>query len=371
MNQGHFELNQSEVLAAKQALDRLIRKQRVHLYKPIQIAEILYKVRQGILTIDDVRYNLESYRNRSKNWRDEITKLLLDQVSTSSQKYQDNVFEPNAIPPATLAVLAEANVEGVVGRYIYQQFWMRQQKIVRLAEMLQSATPEEFDLEAFLAEFERDPGIKRSIDKAFEIVVYALFNTLVTHLRVQVRLKIDPARMDILKAFEDFTQLVLGIDSNNPEFSIKASLYRAGVTNAADRGVDIWANFGAAVQVKHVTLTDELAEDICENVAADRIIIVCKDSEKETIEKVCSQIGATSRIQGIVIQSQLTDWYERALRGEFASELGNTLLSSLRAEFTNEFPFSRTFGEFFRSRCYDQISVPSSPFWIEGKIQWD
>jgi type II restriction enzyme len=138
-------------------------------------------------------------------------------------------------------------------------------------------------------------------------------------------------------------------------------LYRAGATNAADRGLDMWANFGPVVQVKHLTLTDELAEDICEEVAADRIVIVCKDSERETIERVCQQLG--QRIQGVIVQSQLVQWYEQALRGDFASRLGDDLLNSLRQEFRNEFPYSTTFEAFYKERGYDRVPQSSSPFW--------
>ena len=51
------------------ALDKIINKSRVHLYKPIQIAEILYHYRKG----DKIDLNdVESYRNINKNWRDDV-----------------------------------------------------------------------------------------------------------------------------------------------------------------------------------------------------------------------------------------------------------------------------------------------------------
>ncbi len=351
------------LIVAKVTLDRLIQKQRVALYKPIQVAEILYRVRRGELSINDIRNNLEMYRNPSKRWRDSVTRLLINQVSTSSQKYQDNLFEANAIPRATLALLAEENnkYEGVVERYIYQQFRKRQQRILRLDELLAKATVDEFNLADFLSEFEYERGIRRSIDKAYEIVVYALFNTLIRHLRVKVTLAADPDQIDLLRAFEDFTRLLLGIDSQNPTVCLNAMLYRAGVTNAADRGLDIWANFGPVVQVKHLSLTYELAEDICEEVAADWIVIVCKDAERETIERVCQQLG--QRIRGIITQTDLVRWYEEALRGKFADQLGKDLLESLRQEFQNEFSYTKTFEGFYKEREYDRVSKSSSPFW--------
>jgi hypothetical protein len=354
----------TDILQAKQVLDKVIAKQRALMYKPIQVAEILYRVRRGELTFSQVEHDLESYRNPSKRWRDSVSRLLVDRICTSSQKFQDNLFEPNAVPPSVLAVLAQANVDGIVERYIYQKFREKQHRILRLGELLAKATTEIFDLEAFISEFEHEKGIKRSIGKAFEVVVYALFNTLVKHLKVTITISADPTEMELLREFEEFARLLLGIDVQNPTVSLPARLYRAGVTNAADRGLDIWANFGPAIQVKHLTLTEDLAEDISEEIAADRIVIVCKDGEKEIIDRVCRQLG--QRIQGIIVQSQLVKWYNQALHGDFSERLGDDLLSSLRQEFRNEFPFSETFRAFYEERGYHKIHQPSSPFWLEG-----
>src|SRR3989304_5038796 len=105
---------------SKKALDLVIRKSRVHLYKPIQIAEILYhhRTERGWDLSD-----LESCRNVSKRWRDEVSLLLVGRRSTSSQKYQDNVFEANAMPPTLLKELGEENKRGrgFIESYIYKQ----------------------------------------------------------------------------------------------------------------------------------------------------------------------------------------------------------------------------------------------------------
>ena len=92
------------------------------MYKPIQIAEILYRYRTEPMQhgLGDLS-NKEAYRNSSKRWRDEITKRLIGRVCTSSQKFQDNLFDENAVPPYILQELAEVNNQfgGVVERYIY------------------------------------------------------------------------------------------------------------------------------------------------------------------------------------------------------------------------------------------------------------
>ena len=106
---------------AKNALDKLIQKSRVHLYKPIQIAEILYHDR----VYHDIDLAvLEDYRTKSKKWRDDICIELLGRRCTSSSKFQDNLFDDNAIPPTVIKVLGRENREknGVVEAYIYRLF---------------------------------------------------------------------------------------------------------------------------------------------------------------------------------------------------------------------------------------------------------
>ncbi len=187
MNEGVFVID-NKIIEAKGALDALINKQRAYLYKPIQIAEILYHVRLGDLSIGEVAKSLETYRNKSKRWRDEVTRLLLNQVSTSSQKYQDNLFGSNAVPPAIIGILADYNNEhdGIVERYIYQQFGKKQGLIMTLMSVLDDTMPADFNLESFLSMFVTEKGLRRSIDKAYEAVVYALFNTLVRALKINV-----------------------------------------------------------------------------------------------------------------------------------------------------------------------------------------
>jgi hypothetical protein len=356
---------------AKEILDRHIGKQRAIMYKPIQIAEILNRCRKAEISTEDIETSIEKYRNPSKRWRDEVTISLVNQRCTSSQRFQDNIFEPNAVPPQVIASLAKHNNEnnGVVERYIYQHFWQRQEAIRGLWNFISEKNEKTFRLNEFLDLFRRDKKMKRSIDKGFEIVVYALFNALVHELNISITIQADKSKLGLLKEFEDFARLVLGIDSKTPSVIIPARLFRAGVSNAADKGLDIWANFGLAIQVKHIALTEEIAEDIVDETTADRVLIVCKDSEKETIENICHQLGFSIRIQGVVTQSFLIDWYEKALRGQFSKEIGRTLMENLKREFQVEFPYSTTFPQFYKERGYDKIAVPKSIFWVKNEAK--
>ena len=337
-------------MESKDALDKIIKISRVHLYKPIQIAEILYHYRKGDnIDLSDV----ETYRNISKRWRDEISMLLVGRASTSSQKYQDNVFDSNAMPPGFVKELAEYNKkhDGIVENYIYHKFKERLSLVYDAFEYLKMG-PGKFNLNEFLSIFSHSPGLKRSIDKVYEITVYALFSIIVRALKVEVGLSIENADKEILKDFGIFIKMALGLSEKMLIKKMPAKLFRGGVTNAADRGLDMWANFGPAVQVKHLTLSEDLAEDVSENITADKIVLVCLDGEAKMINRIMTQLPFSNRIQGIITISDLESWYKTCLSDKYRNMLGSQLLKDLEREFNFEFPANSTIDPFIKKRGY-------------------
>ena len=174
---------------------------------------------------------------------------------------------------------------------------------------------------------------------------------------MRINVSVDENKLDILNEFEDFTKKVINLSTENTNFSIGAKINRVGVTNAADRGLDMWDNFGLAIQVKHLTLNEEMAEDVVSQISADRVVIVCKSIEKKTIASLLNQIGWKSRIQSIITEDELVDWYERALRGVFGDLIGDKLLKEIQSEIIVEFPSSdsKTIQSFLKSRGYDKL----------------
>ncbi len=342
---------------AKIALDNLIRKARVHLYKPIQIAEILHKDR----TENKINLNfLETYRNPSKKWRDDICLQFIGRISTSSARYQDDLFNENAIPPTILNILGQENKtkNGIVEAYIYRRFSERFNQMNAGLDYCRNNDFTRFQLSEFLFLFRNEPGLKRSIDKIYEIVVYALFSTLVEALEVTIEVSLNNDKINILKEFEDFTKQLINLDSNLLSLKFPAKIHRVGVTNASDKGLDIWANFGLVIQIKHLSLDEKMAQNIVNSISADRVVIVCKDSEEKIILSLLNQIGWKSKIQSIITESDLIKWYEKALRGRFCEQLGELLIQSIRNEIINEFPSTEPleFRKFINSRGYDQLT---------------
>ncbi len=321
----------------KNHLDTVIRKARVHFYKPIQIAEILYRDR----TKKDIDLgDLETYRTPSRKWRDAISLRFIGRISTSSARYQDDLFNANATPPAVLVELGKINrnSKGAVEAYIYTALRDRLSQMSSGLSAVLQADSNSFELRSFIDSFTRNPGLSRSVDKIFEIVVYALFSTLLEVLDVKIGVQINNINDTILSEFSDFTEKVLGLSEDTPEIYQAAKVYRVGVTNAADRGLDMWANFGVAIQIKHISLTPTTVEDISSAISADRIIIVCKESEKDVLVSVLNQFGSSSRIQSVITEDELNVWYEKALRGQSSKLIGDKILQKLANEIKVEFP---------------------------------
>lgn len=345
----------STLSEAKDALDSIIKKSRVHLYKPIQIAEILHHARtQPDLEIDLSK--LETYRNRSKRWRDVVCLRFLGRVSTSSAKFQDNLFADNAMPSRLLSVLGEINNKhnGVIESYIYKAFEDKHLQLESALNYCLASTKDNFNLISFLDQFWYQAGLKRSLDKVFEIVVYSLFEVLTASIQVKIDIYYNADNKAIINEFSEFSDKVLNLTSSISRKTLDAHFHRVGVTNAADRGLDMYANFGAVVQIKHLSLDIALAENIVTSITANKIIIVCKSAEKAIINSLLNQLGWQERIQSIITINELNEWYQKALTGQYSEMLGEKVINTLSQEIKAEFPSvgNHEFQEFKKERDY-------------------
>lgn len=350
---------------AKMRLDSIIAKARIDLYKPIQIAEVLRKSRseKNIKILD-----LKTYQNQSIRWRDEVTIRLLNKVSTSSARYQHDLWSTTAMSPELLEILDRENkrTRGGVERYIYLKFSERQATVSSLIDYIDSQNEKSFDLKYLLDEFSAKAGIRRSIDKAYEIIAYSLFETIVVSLEAEITMSIPSIKQDLLNEFSDLAKALLGLDKNQNKRVFKAHIYRVGVTNAADRGLDMWANFGIAIQIKHLTLDEEIAQNIIDKVESDHIVIVCRDAHADVIKIIAQQISWGQRVRGIILESELINWYNRCLRGEFSNLLAKPLLQYLSDNFRKEFPQSIALIDFLEERKYLKLKIKDDDIWAIG-----
>lgn len=347
-----------DVNIAKEKLDKIIEKGRVALYKPIQIAEILYHKRVVDTELDLL--DLASYRTKSRRWRDKVSKVLVGNISTSSAPYQDEVFK--SMPPECLEILSNENIltGGAVEAYIYAVVKKRKNLLIEARDMLSVSDPSSFSISTFISKFWEEPGLKKSLDKIYEIIVYSLFESIITGLGMTINIEIDKEKIEILNDFEDFTTKVMHIDSNCLNHKTEAHVYRVGIANQADGGIDLYGNWGPAIQVKHLSLSEKLAESIAYSVSSDRIIIVCKNADSELITSIINQLGWRQKVQSIVTEENLIEWYDKALSENYSSNIGTNLLDIMLDQLYLEFPFLKNNDTIILSRNYDNIS---NDFW--------
>ena len=244
---------------------------------------------------------------------------------------------------------------GAVEAYIYRLFSNKHSQLEQALDYCLEATPETFDVKRFIDSFWNEPGLRRSLDKIYEIVVYALFSTIVDALNLQVEVSVAEDKIELLSEFEDFADKVMLLNPSQLTHIQDARVYRVGVTNAADRGLDMYSNWGPAIQIKHLSLDLALAENIVSGVSSDKVVIVCKDAERDVILSLLTQIGWRSHIQSIVTEQDLVNWYEKALRGKYSDVLGKELLLCLCGEIALEFPSVDNEPDILKDRHYDRV----------------
>lgn len=344
---------------AKQMLDDFIKKSRDILHKPIAVAEVLFRSRTEGLELDDTN----AYRRKSDKWSKAVVRQIRGFASTSNAGYWNQMFDPNRLPPEAMVALGKANEADphlpVVETYVYAHLNHKLQGIREIIEWVSDRGPKKFRLQELIAKFFGDARLRNSIDKLYEVVAYALFEVVSRRIDATVSMKLDHTNA-ILKKFDDMALEVLGVNSGSPSIEYPAKLYRVGRANASDGGLDMWANFGPAVQVKHLSLTKaEAFQDICNRISADRIVIVCKDAATQVVQEVLEHEDLKDRIQGVITESMLCEWWDRACSLPEDPTMGPDLLQELVAAITEEFSVAGT-DDFIASRGYRLDKLPDN-----------
>jgi len=322
---------------AKAEIDTLINNARFRCFRPIRVAEILYHSRtEANVALE----NPESYRVESSRWRDTVSVRLTGKASSSSKSYQKDFSD--LIDPASLSKLDALNriENGLVESYIYHR--LKQDKwgsLIAARDYINESSVADFSFEKYMELTTEVGGLQD--DALLEIAVYALFNSIAEALDAKAKLEIETPDEEILDDFSDFVSTFMGLDAGETTFETMVDVHRAGkATYAADKGIDIGTNFGTMVQVKYVTLSRDNATDIENNSYVDRVVVVCRDADKEVIESVSNQLGF-ERIRAIVTTGDLTEWYAVALEN-YPELLGEPLLGHLRSEFNDEYGSGET-----------------------------
>jgi type II restriction enzyme len=126
-----------------------------------------------------------------------------------------------------------------VEAYIYKRFAERFSQMSSALAYCNENDTNTFQLNEFIALFWAEAGLKRSIDKIYEIIVFSLFSAVTEALDLRIEVSYNPEKANILTDFQDFAENILSLSPDRSNFKTRAKIYRVGVTNAADRGLDM------------------------------------------------------------------------------------------------------------------------------------
>ena len=330
---------------AKSKLDRVIQLSRVEMYKPIQVAEILREIKQNP-KIDPAK--LETYRNISRDLRNRITQQLIGKVSTSSMRFQDDLWNDSAVPPSALEVLEKANRNSSkVEEYIYQHVYSKNAHLIEIRKNLDNIKNIDTIQEIFISF--KDPGLRSSADRLYEVFALAVLQTDLEDSDYQLSIK---GSKDTLKGLG-----VAKILHATEDQTYELKLAKMGHTNAADAGLDIWTNFGVVISVKNYHLDIELFEKVLSDTPVGYLIIICETVMSDLLQK--HQEISKGRPVVFITKSELFDDAKRILDNQITAK---KFIGRFLEFYDGEFPLATTLEEFMKKRKY-RIAPPESKPW--------
>ena len=331
-----------EISAAKFKLDHVIKISRVEMYKPIQVAEVL---RRAISDPTVDLANKDSYRVQSRAWRDEVTQLLFGKRSTSSARYQDDLWNESAVPPDAMAALGRANQDShAVESYIYRKVLAKSAGLENTRTNLENIESVA-DVSTLLDQFDGD-GMSSSADRMFEILATSVFQTELGLIKWLLRVTGPPESVTPTASWSFLREMV------SQDFQLQVG--RLGRTNAADVGLDIWTNFGVVINVKRRELTIPLLAQVLEDTPVGRLHIVCRSAKRQTMVEV-ERMTRAGRGISVTTESELLSSLAGLLSVE---ETRESFKSQFLKYFDHEFPIAQTLTNFLGSREYLSGDLP-------------
>ncbi len=334
-----------KISEAKAKLDRVIKLSRIEMYKPIQIAELLreFKNNPSLNPLD-----LESYRNVSKDLRNKATLQLFGKISTSSMRFQDDLWSQSAVPPAALESLSKANFNSsMVEEYIYQHVYSKNSRLIRIRKFLDDMDSVE-KIENLFDAFD-SPGLRTSADRLYEVFVLSV---------LQTNLEVSNFEIQIIGEPSDITgKATRKMIEASQRDNRRLTLAKLGHTNAADAGLDIWSNFGVVISVKNYNLDVELFKAVLDDTPIGTLVIVC-ETVAPILLKNYEDYSNGRDVFFITQKDLLSD-----LGGVMADqELSQKFRQRFISFYDSEFPLTSTLEIFMRQRGY-RIEEPKNLAW--------
>lgn len=338
---------------AQDRLQRLIDKARSQFFKPILVAETLRLHRMDGLAITDRRL----FKGPAVKALKAVALELFGRPVDLNYGYIDGAYEDGKLNPEALQQLARANKSGEIERHIYAEMERRWGSYRDFTSKWERTAPAAFRVSEFIRDYEALVRLGNALGKLYEIVVYSLFRGVVEAAEGKIEFSLSEGKRDLLEALPDFCGIFF--DLNPGEFSVtrEATIYRAGRAHASDSGIDMWANFGPVIQVKHrAGFTAEHAARVVRTVRCDRLIIICKTQERRQVEEFAELLDAHGYVR-ILEEDRVVEWYDALFSPRFVGDAGARIHAILLRELDDEFPIpSRDrMQKFFEQRGYGPL----------------
>jgi hypothetical protein len=329
---------------ARAKLDHVIQLSRVEMYKPIQIAETL---REFTLNKSINLSKLETFRNLSRDLRNRVTLELIGKVSTSSMRFQDDLWNTSAMPPEALTALATANSKHQVEEYIYQHVYAKSAQMIEIRKVL-DAVKSLSDIQNIFDLF-NTPGLRSSADRLFEVFTLSVLQTQIEKSDFTFTLS---GTSETVKGRTGKKLISIAEGQGN-----ELELAKMGHTNAADAGLDIWTNFGVVVSVKNYKLDEELFLKVLSDTPVGLLVVICETVSLD-VEGDLMKLSNNRPVILITREELFTDAGELLLSSDYAKVFVDKLISF----YDKEFPLTVTLENFMKRRKY-KISAPGNPSW--------
>lgn len=341
---------------ARQALDAVIDHARGQAYKAIHVAEILHRDRTEHGQFDLAVH--ESYRTRSKTWRDEVCERLVGATSRSNGAWQDSLFA-QAPTPETLTVLGRENrrLGGAVEAHVYRRLREVIAPVGDLAADCERTAPAEFSLLSMLDRCRMTPALQRIMARVFEISAWAVIDALVEATGVEITVAARSKRLGSLRLGALFEHWVLGRHGAERLVATPGAVQRLGVCCAGDGRVDLVSNFGFLAQVKHDRLDRALLLRIARQTPIEDATVICRDIARSYD---ATRLGADLRaasIRAVITERELTVWADQLASGQLGERAAQGLIRRLCEGLRREFPGVRgaALSQFIAERGYDAV----------------
>jgi hypothetical protein len=193
-----------------------------------------------------------------------------------------------------------------------------------------------FNLSAFLDYCRKDSRLNKNTDKIYEIVVCSFFETLLEYLNIQVNAKLDLEAKRLLKDFGLIQNFSLSLDHNTFQLA-PIEYFHVSKTNRKNSAPRVMPSFETTLMIKYITLHEHSATANTPNLPNNKMIIVCKDAEKNIIRNFTIQLGIMERIIGIIPENILIKWYHKCINPKYIHSIGKVLMETLNKKFKKEF----------------------------------